>query len=83
MQFRLSLYDAKASSTSNKVGCEDDFCSFISNSDTCQPDIGCTYHIVYADESTSDGNFIRDKLTLEQVTGDLKTGPLGQEVVFG
>uniref|UniRef100_A0A1J3D8K8 Aspartic proteinase-like protein 2 n=2 Tax=Noccaea caerulescens TaxID=107243 RepID=A0A1J3D8K8_NOCCA len=81
--FRLSLYDAKASSTSKKVGCEDDFCSIISNSDTCQPDIGCTYHIVYADESTSDGNFIRDKLTLEQVTGDLKTGPLGQEVVFG
>lgn len=72
-----------ASSTSKKVGCDDDFCSFISQSDSCQPALGCSYHIVYADESTSDGKFIRDMLTLEQVTGDLKTGPLGQEVVFG
>ncbi|ESQ28860.1 hypothetical protein EUTSA_v10018479mg [Eutrema salsugineum] len=81
--FSLSLYDAKASSTSKKVGCEDDFCSFIANSDSCQPAVGCSYHIVYADESTSEGNFIRDNLTLEQVTGDLQTGPLGQEIVFG
>ncbi|XP_010415062.1 PREDICTED: aspartic proteinase-like protein 2 [Camelina sativa] len=83
LNFRLSLFDVNASSTATKVGCEDDFCSFISQSDSCQPAVGCSYHIVYADESTSDGNFIRDKLTLEQVTGDLKTGPLGQDVVFG
>ncbi|CAA0316391.1 unnamed protein product [Arabidopsis thaliana] len=83
LNFRLSLFDMNASSTSKKVGCDDDFCSFISQSDSCQPALGCSYHIVYADESTSDGKFIRDMLTLEQVTGDLKTGPLGQEVVFG
>lgn len=83
MQFHLSLFNVNASSTSKKVGCDDDFCSFISQSDSCQPAVGCSYHIVYADESTSEGNFIRDKLTLEQVTGDLQTGPLGQEVVFG
>lgn len=83
MQFSLSLYDVNASSTSKKVGCDDDFCSFISNSDSCQPDLGCSYHIVYADQSTSEGNFIRDNLSLDQVTGNLLTGPLGQEVVFG
>ncbi|XP_013627035.1 PREDICTED: aspartic proteinase-like protein 2 isoform X1 [Brassica oleracea var. oleracea] len=81
--FSLSLYDVNASSTSKKVGCDDDFCSFISNSDSCQPDLGCSYHIVYADQSTSEGNFIRDNLSLDQVTGNLLTGPLGQEVVFG
>lgn len=83
MQFSLSLYDVNASSTSKKVGCDDDFCSFISNSDSCQPDLGCSYHIVYADQSTSEGNFIRDNLSLDQVTGNLLTGPLAQEVVFG
>ncbi|KAH0922560.1 hypothetical protein HID58_022578 [Brassica napus] len=77
----LSLYDVNASSTSKKVGCDDDFCSFISNSDSCQPDLGCSYHIVYADQSTSEGNFIRDNLSLDQVTGNLLTGPLAQEVI--
>ncbi|KAL1194901.1 Aspartic proteinase 39 [Cardamine amara subsp. amara] len=81
--FRLALYDVNASSTAKKVGCDDDFCSFIAQSDSCQAAVGCSYHIVYADESTSDGNFIRDKLTVEQVTGNLQTGPLGQDVVFG
>ncbi|KFK40980.1 hypothetical protein AALP_AA2G069500 [Arabis alpina] len=81
--FRLALYDMSASNTSKKVSCEDDFCSFIAQSETCQPARGCSYHIVYADESTSDGNFIRDSLTLDQITGDLQTGPLGQQVVFG
>ncbi|CAA7041801.1 unnamed protein product [Microthlaspi erraticum] len=80
----LSLYDLKASTSSKHVGCEDDFCSFIMQSDTCEPKKKpCSYHVVYGDGSTSDGDFVRDNITLDQVTGDLRTAPLAQEVVFG
>ncbi|CAH8359567.1 unnamed protein product [Eruca vesicaria subsp. sativa] len=80
----LSLYDSKASSTSKKVGCEDDFCSFISQSDTCEPmKKPCSYHVVYGDGSASDGDFVKDNITLDQVTGNLRTAPLAQEIVFG
>ncbi|KAF8114463.1 hypothetical protein N665_0037s0039 [Sinapis alba] len=80
----LSLYDSKASSTSKKVGCEDDFCSFISQSDACEPNKKpCSYHVGYEDGSTSNGDFFKDNITLDQVTGNLRTAPLAQEVVFG
>ncbi|XP_010528649.1 PREDICTED: aspartic proteinase-like protein 2 [Tarenaya hassleriana] len=79
----LSLYDSKASSTSKKVGCEDDFCAFIRQSDSCQSNVACSYHVVYGDGSTSDGDFMRDNLTLDQVTGNLQTTPLANQVVFG
>lgn len=79
----LSLYDSKASSTSKKVGCEDDFCSFVSQPDACEPMKTCSYHVVYGDGSASDGEFVKDNITLDQVTGDLRTAPLAQEVVFG
>ncbi|CDY41753.1 BnaA08g07080D [Brassica napus] len=80
----LRLYDSKASSTWNKVGCEDDFCAFISQSDTCEPKTKpCSYHVVYGDGSTSDGDFVKDNITLDQVTGNLRTAPLSQQVVFG
>ncbi|KAG2325310.1 hypothetical protein Bca52824_008038 [Brassica carinata] len=85
LNISLSLYDSKASSTSKKVGCEDDFCSFVSqSSDTCEPKKkSCIYRVVYEDGSTSDGDFIKDNITLDQVTGNLQTAPLAQEVVFG
>ncbi|CAH8392777.1 unnamed protein product [Eruca vesicaria subsp. sativa] len=83
-QIPLRLYDSKASSTWKKVGCEDDFCSFISQSDTCEPKKKpCSYRVVYGDGSTSDGDFVKDNITLDQVTGNLRTAPLSQEVVFG
>ncbi|KAJ4885454.1 Eukaryotic aspartyl protease family protein [Raphanus sativus] len=84
LNISLSLYDSKASSTSKKVGCEDNFCSFTSQSDTCEPNKKpCIYHVVYEDGSTSDGDFIKDNITLDQVTGNHQTAPLAQEVVFG
>lgn len=84
IQIPLSLYDSKASSTSKNVGCEDEFCSFIMQSETCEAKKKpCTYHVVYGDGSTSDGDFVRDNITLDQVTGNLRTAPLAQEVVFG
>ncbi|XP_013752466.1 aspartic proteinase 36-like [Brassica napus] len=79
----LSLYDSKASSTSKKVGCEDEFCSFVSQPDACEPMKTCSYHVVYGDGSASDGVFVKDNVTLDQVTGNLRTAPLSQEVVFG
>ncbi|KAJ4902187.1 Eukaryotic aspartyl protease family protein [Raphanus sativus] len=80
----LSLYDSKASSTSKKVWCDDGFCSLISQSDTCEPEKKpCSYHVVYGDGSTSDGDFVKDNITLDQVTGNLRTSPLAQQVVFG
>ncbi|KAG7543524.1 Xylanase inhibitor C-terminal [Arabidopsis thaliana x Arabidopsis arenosa] len=79
----LSLYDSKASSTSKSVGCQDAFCSFIMQSETCGAKKPCSYHVVYGDGSTSDGDFVKDNITLDQVTGNLRTAPLAQEVVFG
>ncbi|CAN8232699.1 unnamed protein product [Cochlearia groenlandica] len=80
----LSLYDSKASTTSVKVGCEDEFCGFITQTGTCEAKkMPCSYHMVYGDGSTSDGDFVRDNITLDQVTGNLRTAPLAQEIVFG
>ncbi|XVE62161.1 hypothetical protein DITRI_Ditri06bG0096200 [Diplodiscus trichospermus] len=81
----LSLYDPKRSSTSSLVYCDQDFCTSTYDGPLpgCKPDLQCQYNVVYGDGSSTAGYFVKDTIQLQQVTGNLQTGPTNGTVIFG
>ncbi|XVF41479.1 hypothetical protein PTKIN_Ptkin01aG0283000 [Pterospermum kingtungense] len=81
----LTLYDPTRSSTSSLVYCDDDFCTSTYDGllAGCKPNIQCQYKVVYGDGSSAAGNFVKDAIQLQQVTGNLQTGSTSGTVIFG
>lgn len=85
LQFKLSVYDTKSSSTSNKVTCDQEFCTSTLNGrlPSCKPNMLCNYNIAYGDGSTTSGYYVKDNIQLDKVTGNHQTTSTNGTVIFG
>jgi len=85
LQMDLTLYDPAQSTTSNLVGCNDDFCTSTYNGPIsgCTKDMACPYSITYGDGSTTSGSYIKDYITFDRANGDHSTVPDNSTVIFG
>ncbi|TQD94162.1 hypothetical protein C1H46_020210 [Malus baccata] len=83
--FKLTMYDAKSSSTSSKVTCDQEFCtsSFNGKLPDCKADMLCNYSISYGDGSTTSGYYVKDNIQLDKVNGNHQTTSTYGTVVFG
>ena len=79
------MYDAKSSSTSSKVTCDQEFCtsSFNGKLPDCKADMLCKYSISYGDGSTTSGYYVKDNIQLDKVTGNHQTTSTNGTIVFG
>ncbi|KAJ7982714.1 aspartic proteinase-like protein 2 [Quillaja saponaria] len=80
-----ALYDPKSSNTSSDVGCGQNFCieTYGGEISSCKPEIRCSYKVNYADGSSSSGYFVKDHVTLNQVSANFQTAPTIGDVIFG
>lgn len=85
LQFKLSVYDTKSSSTSNKVTCDQEFCTSTLDGrlPSCKPNMLCNYNIAYGDGSATSGYYVKDNIQLDKVTGNHQTTSTNGTVVFG
>lgn len=83
--FKLSVYDTKSSSTSNKVTCDQEFCTSTLDGrlPSCKPNMLCNYNIAYGDGSATSGYYVKDNIQLDKVTGNHQTTSTNGTVVFG
>ncbi|ESW11711.1 hypothetical protein PHAVU_008G053400 [Phaseolus vulgaris] len=81
----LTLYDPEASKSSTMIGCDNDFCTSTYDGPIsgCTKDMSCPYSITYGDGSTTSGSYVKDYLTFDRASGDLKTVPENSTVIFG
>ncbi|KAJ0741843.1 putative nepenthesin [Helianthus annuus] len=81
----LTLFDPKDSSTAKPVGCDDPFCkaTFDGPPDDCKAGMLCAYSVTYGDGSSTSGFFVKDNVTLAQVSGDRQTTSMSGNVIFG
>lgn len=85
LQMDLTLYDPEASKSSTMIGCDNDFCTSTYDGPIsgCTKDMSCPYSITYGDGSTTSGSYVKDYLTFDRASGDLKTVPENSTVIFG
>ncbi|XP_019160791.1 PREDICTED: aspartic proteinase-like protein 2 isoform X1 [Ipomoea nil] len=81
----LKLYDIKASSSAKAITCDQDLCTTMFNApySDCKVGLACEYQVTYGDGSATAGYFVKDEVHFDQVTGNLKTGPMTGSVGFG
>ncbi|KAJ9703299.1 hypothetical protein PVL29_004908 [Vitis rotundifolia] len=80
----LTLYDMKASTTADAVGCDDNFCSLYDGPlPGCKPGLQCLYSVLYGDGSSTTGYFVQDFVQYDRVSGNFQTTPTNGTVVFG
>ncbi|RVW70163.1 Aspartic proteinase-like protein 2 [Vitis vinifera] len=80
----LTLYDMKASTTSDAVGCDDNFCSLYDGPlPGCKPGLQCLYSVLYGDGSSTTGYFVQDFVQYNRISGNFQTTPTNGTVVFG
>jgi len=81
----LTLYDIKESSSGKLVTCDQEFCKAVNGGllSACTPNITCPYLEIYGDGSSTAGNFVKDIVLYEQVSGDLKTDSANGSIIFG
>ncbi|XP_059628646.1 aspartic proteinase 36-like [Cornus florida] len=82
---KLRLYDPKGSSTGNMVTCDEDFCNtaFEAPISGCKVGTLCQYSVTYGDGSSTAGYFVKDRVLLDKVTGNLQTMSMNGTVAFG
>lgn len=85
LQIELSLYSPSSSSTSNRVTCNQDFCTSTYDGPIpgCTPELLCEYRVAYGDGSSTAGYFVRDHVVLDRVTGNFQTTSTNGSIVFG
>lgn len=84
LQVDLTLYDMKASTTSDAVGCDDNFCSLYDGPlPGCKPGLQCLYSVLYGDGSSTTGYFVQDFVQYNRISGNFQTTPTNGTVVFG
>ena len=85
IQIELTLYDPKGSKTSSLVSCDDDFCTsqFETPNPNCKPGLPCTYGVTYGDGSSTNGYYVKDYLTFNQVNGNFHTATANSSIIFG
>ncbi|XP_047326470.1 aspartic proteinase 36-like [Impatiens glandulifera] len=80
----LRLYNPQASSTGNKVTCDQDFCNIINGElNGCKVGLVCPYSVTYGDGSSTSGYFVRDNIQLDRASGNLNTTPMNGTIQFG
>lgn len=56
---------------------------FEGESSECKVGKPCEFEVKYADGTKVAGNFVKDRVNLDQVSGDYKTSPLQGNIAFG
>ncbi|XP_073129824.1 aspartic proteinase 36-like isoform X2 [Henckelia pumila] len=81
----LKQYDLRASSTGERVFCDQDFCTaeFDRPKFNCDHGLNCEYIVAYGDGSRTEGYFVRDFFKLAQVTGNLQSSLMDGYIAFG
>nr|GEX58123.1 aspartic proteinase-like protein 2 [Tanacetum cinerariifolium] len=81
----LALYNPEASSTAKMVTCDEDICTSTlgAPSSDCKVGMYCSYSVTYGDGSNTVGNFVRDTLQLDRVSGNLQTTFMNGSIAFG
>lgn len=81
----LELYDMKASSTGKPVTCDEDLCTMMFGAPytDCKVGMPCSYSVTYGDGSSTSGNFVRDNVQLNRVSGNLQTTSMNGNIAFG
>ncbi|WVZ08800.1 hypothetical protein V8G54_022146 [Vigna mungo] len=81
----LTLYDIKESSSGQSVPCDQQFCKEVNGGllSGCTTNITCPYLEIYGDGSSTAGDFVKDIVLYEQVSGDLKTDSANGSIIFG
>lgn len=81
----MMQYDMKASSTGQLVTCDQEFCGTVFNSPNpnCKVGMNCDYSVSYGDGSKTEGYFVRDTFTFDQVTGNRQVSAMNGSVAFG
>lgn len=84
-QMDLTLYDYKASKTSEVILCDHEFCSSTYEGPIpgCKAQTPCPYSIAYGDGGTTFGYYVKDYLTLNRVNGNLHTVLQNSSIFFG
>ncbi|KAK9945396.1 hypothetical protein M0R45_010916 [Rubus argutus] len=82
---KLTLYDPGDSSSSEKITCNQDFCTAQYNGQLpgCKPDLLCQYEVVYGDGSSTAGYFVKDVIQFDMVSGSHQTSVTNGSIVFG
>ncbi|GJZ64980.1 aspartic proteinase-like protein 2 [Tanacetum coccineum] len=85
VQISLALFNPEASSTAKMVTCDEDICTSTlgAPSSDCKVGIYCSYSVTYGDGSNTVGNFVRDTLQLDRVSGNLQTTFMNGSIAFG
>lgn len=81
----LTLYDIKESSSGQSVPCDQQFCKEVNGGllSGCTTNVTCPYLEIYGDGSSTAGDFVKDIVLYEQVSGDLKTDSANGSIIFG
>jgi len=81
----LTLYDIRESSSGKSVPCDQEFCKEVNGGllSGCTTNTTCPYLEIYGDGSSTAGNFVKDIVLYEQVSGDLKTDSANGSIIFG
>ncbi|PHT51575.1 hypothetical protein CQW23_06037 [Capsicum baccatum] len=81
----LTQYNIHASTSGKSITCEQDVCAamFEGESSECKVGKPCEFEVKYADGTKVAGNFVKDRVNLDQVSGDYKTSPLQGNIAFG
>ncbi|KAK8466157.1 hypothetical protein PHAVU_008G018300 [Phaseolus vulgaris] len=81
----LTLYDIRESSSGKFVPCDQEFCKEVNGGllTGCTTNMTCPYLEIYGDGSSTAGNFVKDIVLYEQVSGDLKTDSANGSIIFG
>ncbi|KAF3614776.1 putative eukaryotic translation initiation factor 5B-like [Capsicum annuum] len=85
VQIELTQYNIHASTSGKSITCEQDVCAamFEGESSECKVGKPCEFEVKYADGTKVAGNFVKDRVNLDQVSGDYKTSPLQGNIAFG
>nr|XP_048324720.1 aspartic proteinase 36-like [Ziziphus jujuba var. spinosa] len=80
-----TLYDPRSSSTSKLVTCDQEFCTSMYNGPPpgCRPELLCPYNVVYADNGTTTGYFVKDTIHFDTLIGNQQTQSENGSVIFG
>ncbi|MCD9640719.1 hypothetical protein HAX54_026195 [Datura stramonium] len=81
----MKQYDLQASTSGKSIMCDQDVCTamFEATSSECKVGKPCEYMVTYGDGSSTGGYFVKDKIYLDQVSGDYKTSSLQGDIAFG
>ncbi|XP_051139999.1 aspartic proteinase 36-like [Andrographis paniculata] len=85
LEIPLKQYDLSASSTGKLISCDHDFCNSASSGpdQNCIVGMNCEYSVTYGDGSRTEGHFVKDVFTFDQVTGNIQTSTMNGSIAFG